>query len=269
MSGGPGSRRASPRTRAGTGPRREPAAELGDRIGEIGWYHTQELAPGVVAPGMFDLRPYVGRYGVPEDLSGLRVLDVGTYDGFWAFEFERRGADVVALDVDRIWDLDWPPRLRPREDEARGAGFALAHQALGSSVERVALSIYDATPEDLGGRFDLVFCGSVLIHLRDPALALERMAGLCAGRFILAEEYTTRLALRFLEAAHFSGEGPHMTWWIPSVKAWCGMVRTAGFEDVREHGRFKLRFRDPASQKAHRLRDHRRYVPHVVIHART
>ncbi len=64
---------------------------------------------------MFDLRPYVDRYGLPADLSGLRVLDVGTFEGFWAFELERRGASVTALDVDRIQQLDWPPRLRPAE----------------------------------------------------------------------------------------------------------------------------------------------------------
>ena len=62
----------------------------------------------------------------------MRVLDVGTFEGFWAFELERRGAEVVALDVDRIQQLDWPPRLRPAEDGRRGEGFELAREALGS-----------------------------------------------------------------------------------------------------------------------------------------
>ena len=106
--------------------------------------------PGLVTPGLFDLRPYVHRYGLPEDLTGLRAIDVGTFEGFWAFELERRGAHVTALDVDRIQELDWPPRLRPRDDARRGEGFELAHAALGSSVERVGMSIYEATPERLG-----------------------------------------------------------------------------------------------------------------------
>src|SRR5688500_18530296 len=126
---------------------------------------------------MFDLRSFVDRYGLP-DVTGMRVLDVGTFDGFWAFELERRGGTVTSLDIDRIQQLDWPPRLRPAEDGPRGQTFRIAHEALGSSVERVGCSIYEATPDQLGGKFDLVFCGSVLIHLRDPMLALERMAGL-------------------------------------------------------------------------------------------
>jgi tRNA (mo5U34)-methyltransferase len=233
-------------------------ARLRERFGEISWYHTQELAPGLVTPGMFDLRPVVGRYGLPENLSGKRVLDVGTFEGFWAFEMERRGAEVTALDVDRIQELDWPPRYRPAEDGRRGEGFELARDALGSRVNRVGCSIYDATPERLGGTFDLVFCGSVLLHLRDPMLALERMANLCRGRFILADERSRKLDLMpRLRGAEFRGEGRYSVWWVPASRTWLSMVRTAGFEDVREHGRFNMRFRDS-----------RKHVPHVVIHAR-
>src|SRR5918911_1254406 len=102
-----------------------PAGDLRTRVEEVGpWYHTLDLGSGVVTEGMFDLRPYVDRYGLPESLSGMRVLDVGTFDGFWAFEMERRGADVTSLDVDRIQELDWPPRLRPADDAPRGQTFA-------------------------------------------------------------------------------------------------------------------------------------------------
>ncbi len=229
---------------------------VSERLAEISWYHTQELGPGVVTPGMFDLRPYVERYGIPADLAGLRALDVGTFEGFWAFELERRGAEVVALDVDSIQDLDWPPRLRPAADGRRGEGFEVAREALDSDVRRVGLSVYDATAEALGGGFDLVFCGSVLIHLRDPMLALERLAALCRGRLILAEEYSRRLAWLPFGAAEFRGETPWSTWWRPSPRAWLAMVRCAGFEDVREHGRFRMR-----------LREGRHSVPHVVVHA--
>lgn len=244
-------------TAVATEAREEAVERLRSRFDEIGWYHTQELAPGLVTPGMFDLRPLVEHYGIPDDLTGIRVLEVGTFEGFWAFELERRGADVTAIDVDRIQQLDWPTRLRPTEDGRRGEGFELARDALGSNVKRVGASIYDATPELLGGGFDLVFCGSVLIHLRDPVLALERMADLCSGRLILCEEYSRSLA-RFpgTGLAEFRGESPWSVWWIPSPKAWLGMVETAGFVGPIERGRFSMRFRDG-----------RGGVPHVVVHA--
>ena len=233
-------------------------ATLRERVRALDpWYHTLDLGGGVVTDGMFDLRPYVERYGLP-DVEGKRVLDVGTFDGFWAFELEHRGASVTSLDLDRTQELDWPPRLRPAEDAPRGDTFRLAREALGSSVERIGCSIYEATPERVGGPFDLVFCGSVLIHLRDPMLALERMAGLCADRLVLAEEYSRRLApFRFVRGAEFRGDSPWSTWWIPTVPTWLRMVHTAGFERESEHGRFNLRFRAQ-----------RGGVPHVVVHAR-
>ncbi len=230
---------------------------LRDRVSDFDWYHTLELAPGVVTEGMFDIRPFVDRYGLPGDLTGARVIDIGTFDGFWAFELERRGAEVTALDVDRVQQLDWPPRLRPAQDRPRGGSFRLAHEALGSSAKRAGLSVYEATPERLGS-FDLVFCGSVLIHLRDPMLALERMAGLCHGRLILAEERSRRLsAFPFAKGAEFTGGSPWSTWWRPTARTWLDMVHTAGFEDVRRHRNFNLRFRGQ-----------RKGVPHTVVHAR-
>src|SRR5438477_6949218 len=163
--------------------------DLLSRANEFGWYHTLELAPGHVTEGMFDLRGYEDRYGLPERMDGMRALDVGTWDGFWAFEMERRGAEVVALDLDDEADLDWPPRRRPATfpEHLRGQGFRLAKEILGSKVERVNCSIYHAKPEELG-TFDLVFCGSVLIHLRDQMLALERIASLTTDTFLSIEE---------------------------------------------------------------------------------
>ncbi len=243
----------------------EQASAANERLGagaaEIDWYHTQELAPGLVTPGMFDLRPYVERYGLPASMEGTRVLDVGTFEGFWAFEMERRGAQVVGLDIDDVQDLDWPPRLRPAEGGKRGEGFAMAHAALGSSVERIAMPIYGATPAELGS-FDLIFCGSVMIHLRDPMLALERLAALCGpgSRLIFTDEYSPKLdRLRWLgvrTAAEFLGESPWMTWWRPASRTWVTMIRCAGFEDARIHGRFNMGFRAE-----------RGGVPHVVVHA--
>ena len=226
------------------------------------WYHTIELPGGVRTPGWFDLQEHVWRYGLPDRLDGLRVLDVGTWDGFWAFELERRGAEVVALDVDEEAEYDWPPRRRPARfsDAPRGAGFRLAHELLGSRVERAHCNVYDASPERLG-TFDLVFCGMVLIHLRDQLLALERLASVCAGRLILAEEHD-RLAglLPFPVSRYRADRDRAVVFWIPSARTWRRMAWTAGFEDVTEHGRFTYRLGGGGRRSVG--------IPHVVVHAR-
>jgi tRNA (mo5U34)-methyltransferase len=217
--------------------------ELAERVKQLGWYHTLELAPGVVTEGTFDLRPWVDRYGLPARLDGMRVLEIGTWDGFWAFEMERRGAaEVVALDLDDERELDWPPRRRPEQfpEHDRGDGFRLAKEALGSNAKRVVCNIYDADPADLG-TFDLVFCGMVLIHLRDQLLALERIARLCRGTFISAEEPEPLMSLLPFPAVRYRADREAaVVYWQPSRRAWRRMMNTAGFDTVREHARFKM-----------------------------
>ena len=125
------------------------------------WYHRIELAPGVTTPGCDDSPgkcAILDRLGFPADCTGLRVLDVGTADGFFAFEAERRGADVTALDI------------RPPDQN----GFAIAARALGSRVVYQQRCVYDVRPER-DGRFDVVLFLGVLYHLRHPLLALDRM----------------------------------------------------------------------------------------------
>lgn len=220
------------------------------------WYHVLNLPGGGATKGWFDLRPVVEHYGLPDDMSGMRALEVGTWDGFWAFEMERRGATVVALDLDHEWDLDWPPRRRPESwsQERRGDGFRMAKEILGSRVERIDRSVYHATPEELG-TFDLVFCGSVLIHLRDQLLALERIASLCTGQFISAEEYDRPTSLLPIPVSRYLADRDKaVVFWLPNMRAWKRMLWTAGFDRVTRHSRFVMEATSGLK------------IPHVVHH---
>ncbi|SRR6266540_1852299 len=109
---------------------------------------------------------------IPDDLSGKTVLDIGAWDGYFSFEFERRGAKrVLAIDT-YAWDhgaLDC---------------FLLARDHFKSQVEHRRIDVHDLTPEAVG-RFDLVFCAGVLYHMRNPLIGLERIRSVTAGQLIL------------------------------------------------------------------------------------
>jgi tRNA (mo5U34)-methyltransferase len=201
------------------------------------WYHTIELAPGVLTPGHFDTRGVAGRVPLPRDLSGKRCLDVGTYDGFWAFEMERRGADAVTaidvLDPDR-WD--WPACSTPEAraaigDPKRGSGgFELARAALRSRVQRLDLSVYELDAAEHGS-FDLIYLGSLLLHLRDPVGALERVRAVCSGELVVVDAYDRRLTRleRRRPAATLDGVG-RPWWWKPNLVGLGRIVQAGGFE---------------------------------------
>jgi len=133
------------------------------------WYHQIEVAPGVVTPGVNDSQMVLEALQLPESLEGMRVLDIGARDGFFSFECERRGAaEVVAIDY-----------LTPEE-----TGFPIARELVGSQVQMRQANVYDLSPEEFG-RFDLVLFLGVLYHLRDPMLALDRIAEIATGSVIV------------------------------------------------------------------------------------
>ena len=219
------------------------------RVAELSWYHTIELPGGVVTPGHYDTRRAARVVAMPASLSGRRCLDVGTSDGFWAFEMERRGADeVVALDIDDPARYDWPEPQpekpsRPANQEAGvNACFALAHQALGSRVERVDLPVYDLTPERVG-EFDFVFMGALALHLRDPVLAYRAVRSVACGEFLSAEVVSMSLTLTrpTMPAADLAAKGAPR-WWTPNVAGHRRMLEAAGFEIVERGGPFFMPF---------------------------
>jgi tRNA (mo5U34)-methyltransferase len=218
---------------------------LAAAVADYPWYHTLELGDGVVTQGMFDHRPVLKHYPLPDDLSGLRCADIGTMDGYWALEMERRGAsEVVAVDAPGPLSLDWPASLRHTAekalDETKEERFALAHRALGSNVRRVACTVYDIDPEQLGS-FDIVFCGDLLVHLRDPVGALERIHAVTSGSAIVTNPIERFGVRDKLPLARLDGID-EFGWWHSNLAGLVRMVRAGGFATVEPSRPFKLPF---------------------------
>ena len=209
-------------------------ATLASEVERLDWYHTYDLGHGIVTDGMFDHRPNLDRYMIPKDLSGMRCLDVGTMDGFWAFEMERRGAaEVVATDLPDPEQLDWPPlwreRVTPEMDATKEERYSLVHSIFGSRVERVERSVYDLDT-DLG-EFDLVFCGDVLVHLKDPVSALQGIKRVCRGSAVVVNPIRKFRFARRRAIVEFDGID-EFQWWLLSEAALERMMRAVGFSRV-------------------------------------
>ena len=171
----------------------------------------------------------------------MRVLDVATFDGFWAFEFERRGArSVTAVDIPSHNELDYPPAVRrqltARElDRQTGAGFAIASAVLKSRVSRELMSVYDLTPDRVG-TFDLVFCSDLLLHLMHPMRALQAIRSVTSGYALIAE-HVIPLSRPVLE---YQGGADRCVWWSFSSECLKRMLVDVGFERVEQLNQFRL-----------------------------
>ena len=195
----------------------ESGIEQHSQVLEGSWWHSIDLGGGRMTPGVHsneELRDNFDRFALPASLEGKRVLDIGCWDGFYAFEAERRGAEVVALD-------SWRP-----------ANFFTAREALDSRIPFHELSVYEATRERLGS-FDIVLFLGVLYHLRHPLLALERVCELTRGVAVIESHVvdnlfdTSRPIMEFYEEDELGGQ--YDNWWGPSVDCLRRMLRAAGF----------------------------------------
>jgi tRNA (mo5U34)-methyltransferase len=192
-------------------------AEISNAVAAWGnWYHQIEVAPGVVTPGTHDSQAMLERIGLPANLADRRTLDLGTRDGFFAFECERRGASVIAV--------DYLPAER--------TGFSIAADLLHSKVQYHCANVYNLTPQAFG-EFDLVLMLGLLYHLPDPLGALAVVRTLCRGKLILethvadAELGTERPLMAFCQGDSLNGDWTN--YWAPNTLAVEAMLREVGF----------------------------------------
>jgi tRNA (mo5U34)-methyltransferase len=222
--------------------------ELREGMSRYEWYHVIDLGHDVVTPGQYDLKPLLGLYGLPGDLAGKTVLDIGPAHGFFAFEFEKRGAARVATAELPSWaGHDASPVLQarlkageadPKNAEYHRGALGFAIEALGSRVERLFFSVYDIGPETTGV-FDLVFCGSVLLHLTDPLRALYGI------RRATREVAVVATGIDPVDApeprALFYGTPDGQAFWMPNMTCLERMALAAGFRRVERVSTFPLK----------------------------
>src|SRR5437773_2206040 len=188
------------------------------------WWHTIDLGHGTVTPGIDPSSARLAELQVPDDLTGLTVLDVGAWDGFFSFEAERRGARRVLATDYYCWS---GPGLGTK------AGFELARRALGSRVEDLEIDVPDLTPERVGV-FDVVLFLGVLYHLRNPLLALERVFSV-TGRHLILETHVDMLHCFRPACAFYPGDELNRdptNWFGPNSTAVVGMLKAVGFGRV-------------------------------------
>jgi tRNA (mo5U34)-methyltransferase len=139
------------------------------------WFHNLHLPSGhETAPDhpLGDFPAYKWAQiadAIPQDLSGVRALDIGCNAGFYSFALAARGASVVAIDADPHYLEQARWAARQLDPEQRVSFRQCQVYELGRSPDQ----------------FDLVLFLGVLYHLRYPLLALDLIAELTRGRVIV------------------------------------------------------------------------------------
>jgi tRNA (mo5U34)-methyltransferase len=191
--------------------------QLASRVQSRFRYHSIDLPDGSILPGLQSvehLRWRLGLFNLPQDLKGKRILDIGAWDGWFSFECERRGAEVVAVDCVAL------------------DTFLEAKSLIGSRVEYLTLDVNELSARRLG-TFDIVLFFGVLYHLRHPLLGLEKVVELSTDlalieSFVISPEPRAIPAvMEYYERAELGGQIDN--WCGPSPECLLSFCRSAGF----------------------------------------
>jgi len=215
-------------------------------IDDCYFYHTMDIPNYGMIRGDWDLRGREATYLGNVSVQGKRVLEIGTANGHLCFTMEKMGADVVAYDLsnEQEWDIvpyagyDYEEHIseRKRHIHRLNNGFWLAHRAYNSSAKVMYGTVYEI-PDNIG-QFDICTFGSILLHLRDPFLALQRVTDHVKETAIVTdvvpdlkgkvlELLTGGRLIRFLPNARKLKTIE--TWWILSPKLVSEFLQILGF----------------------------------------
>ncbi|WP_342129371.1 class I SAM-dependent methyltransferase [Hydrogenophaga sp. OTU3427] len=184
------------------------------------WHHTFEILPGLVTPGSYDPRFLLDALGLPADLSGQRVLDIGPSDGFFSLAAQRRGASVVAVDY--------------RSKEAHG--FGAMEKITGATFDYHCANVYDLSAATLG-TFDHVLFLGVLYHLPDMMKALAIVRSLCHGTMYLESHAANDLPSEHALARyhrHDALAGDITNFWSPNAACIRDMAGDCAFDLITD-----------------------------------
>ena len=217
------------------------------------FYHTMELPRYGLVEGEWDLREGIHEYFGGEDFEQKRVLEIGTASGFGCFYMESQGAEVVAYDLSKDFDWDIVPFGRGGKDQSLSERKAhidrinnawwLAHRAYNSNAKVVYGNVY-RVPAEIGA-VDAAIFGNVLLHVRDPFLALQNALRLTKETVIIVDVPPTLSRRLLSKALHRLGKSssmvfvpdyrrssPLFTWWTIPEELMKNFIGVLGFEET-------------------------------------
>jgi tRNA (mo5U34)-methyltransferase len=183
------------------------------------WHHKFEIFPNVFTPGSYNPQFLLDKLGLPADLTGKNVLDIGACDGYYSAELFARGANVTALDY------------RPKTT----SGFAIMEEVRQISIPHIVSNIFDIDKSI--GEFDIILLLGVIYHLPDISSALWKLRKICKGT-IFMESYVEDFGIeqpmaRYYEAATLYGDSTNF--WAPNVACMESLLRDCGFTIKNTH----------------------------------
>ena len=197
----------------------------------IKWWHPIKIG-NYTTPGMNqETENTFNNLGLPSDLKGKSVLDIGAWDGYYSFGCERLGADRVVASDKFVWSNNELSGCWWNNDQ----GFDFAHKYLNSNVEKLFASVEELNPE-IHGKFDIVLMLGVIYHAKDPIGYLQKAFDMSKD-LVIIETHADLMDLPFPAARYYLGSelnNDKTNYWGPNALAVRAMMQDIGYKDITE-----------------------------------
>ncbi len=203
--------------------------------------------------GIYDMSEHLHQYNFP-NVNGKKVLDLGCASGYFSRYFARNGAEVVAYDI------------------STGTTIEVLEIIEKTLPDYVPLNIVNQNVFAMKYKdeFDLIFCGSLLMHVFYPMhlLRLIHIALKPGGKTIVATARIDDPTPTIRCDPHLGGDkilaeissSNESLWWF-SEKAIQNVFAMIGFTDFEVSGKFTISSTDYGKSIGHNYS-----TPHLVVH---
>lgn len=192
----------------------------------INWWHSIPLTDSYTTIGRMGIghcskEAITSRFGMPENLTGKSVLDIGAWDGLFSFEAEKRGATVIAVD--------------PYQGEGENSdGFKFAKKVLNSKVELCEVPLVEFDERCTDKKHDISFYFGVLYHVQNPVHELKRLRNITL-EYSLIETAISQSDYGDKNVWEFNNgfDGDNTNFWYPSLKGLESVLKFVGFSSMQ------------------------------------
>ncbi len=197
-----------------------------EKLKQLKWFHSFDFGNGITVTGDKSLaivQSEANAYFGNLDLSGASVLDIGTWNGYNAFEAEKRGAGRVVGSDHYVWT--YIPKGREP--------FDIAHQMFNSRVEPLLIDVPDISPEKIG-TFNVVLYLGVFYHLFDAPTLTKQIAA-CAADLLIVETHQDALDSERPQMVYYPGKtlnNDPTNWWGPNPQCVYNILLECGFTRI-------------------------------------
>ena len=198
--------------------------EIIEQAEKLKWFQCVPLGDNYVTKGIVDHcteEIATNRYGIPLDLSGKPVLDIGAMNGYHSLLAEKRGAKVKAIEPNQGYGHKF-------------MCLELALKANKSTVQYELCDLESYAKEQGISVFDICFYFGVLYHVHNPIQELQYLSNLTKEYALIETAISQKdFGNNTVWELNHGFDNDTTNYWYPTIHGLFAALKLVGFSQAK------------------------------------